>query len=287
MDAVIRLVLSEAEKINQIADEFDFHIGGLAPREKEYQSYDDGVRSELLNRLLFLGGSSSPEEAETRGAEIVKIIGALSHHYPFPERAWPRSSKESPPKPNEFHNIESVQKWRSDMFEITRKISVLMQWHKHTLLDSLKAYQEVEEARLKKMGPPEKTYAHESDGARKDFKHMVDKTAWVQKNMGGIPVDSFLQMLNKANKISSRLGTELSRYRILRRRLPSKNWFLFTIIFGSITFIAAVILPVFFESLPYVLWTWVPVLFYLYSIGILLVVTVGFYGSVKPFKPDG
>lgn len=273
MEEITQSVFSEALKINHINVAGSYGLTG-AP---EYQSNDDDVRKRLLSRLTTLGMGALGGEASERGREILQIISALSHYYPFPQRAGPSDEggiRITAPKPIKFLTIKDVQKWQSDIEDIRFKISWLMDVHKAKFNESINAFQQARQGNLPKMELPEDVNRYLSPGARRDIEDIMSKAAVVQENFGSLLVDGFIKMLNQANGISSRVGEALVRYQVLKRRVPSKGWFLFTIIFGAIAFVAAVILPMFFNTLPSIVWKGIPVAFYLYSLVILVSQTV-------------
>jgi len=279
-DQIIQSVFSEAEKINHINVAGFYDLTGAS----EYQSNDDDVRERLLSRLTTLGMGSSDDElrdagAAERGAEILRIISALTHYYPFPGRARPTDEggiSRGPPEPIYFHKIKAVQKWQSDIEVMGHGIFWLLKVHKAKFNEFIEAVQQAQQEDQLQMELPEGIKQYLSPAALTDIEDSMSREAAGQGRFGSLLVDGFIQMLNEANEISSRVGEALEHYQVLKRHVPNKGWLLFTIIFGAIAFIAAVILPMFFDTLHPFLWKVIPVLFYIYSLSILITKTARF-----------
>jgi hypothetical protein len=273
LDDSRQLVLREAEKINYINVAGSYDLTG-AP---EYQSNDDDVREQLLSRLTTLWMHSVDEEASERGREILKIISALSHNYPFPQRAHTDEGgiRITEPESIEFHTINEVQKWRTDIEMVSGKIFWLMDVHKSKLNESINAFQQAQQRSQLNMEPLEYVRRHLSPGEARDIEDILSRTAATRGNFGSLLVNGFIENLKQANGISFRVGEALRHYQILERSIPSKCLFSFTFIFGAIAFVGAVIFPMFSGTLHSFFlcsffWKEIPVFFYLWSLVILL-----------------
>jgi hypothetical protein len=270
LDESSQAVLTEAENVNHIIVAAEY-MPSAAP---EYQSGDDEVRKRLLAKLssLVMGVPMPglPKTAGLKAAELMRIITALSTHYPFPTITHPTENGKTVSEkiePVKFQSVEDVRKWRNDLRAISNLNSWLLRAHKAKFDQLVGEFRTGLEFGLPSAPEiPEEVMRNLQPAARRDIEESTKMADPMEKNSGRILVAGFSRMLNQADNISSAMGIKLDQYQVMKRHVPSKTWFYITIGFASLAFICAVILPMFCSVLPVFVWKVVPVLFYAYSL---------------------
>ncbi|HBP89179.1 MAG TPA: hypothetical protein PKK23_06440 [Nitrospirales bacterium] len=282
-------VFRVAIKINQIKVSGSY---GLSSYSTYFGGRDEEERTKLVRKLqdLISGDTLTsgpplenlPTDSSERGAEILKIISAISHHYPFPTRARPheKGGVEGFQDPVVFRSVDEVEAWIKAVEEINIRVSWAFDNNKGKFNEYIQQFHQREVAEHQKVYGSRRPLAEVfrdsvSPGALQDIQEADKKlTNMGTYDFGTNLVKGFDLAIKEANDIALELKIRLEEYRIAKDHVPKKFWLFFTLGFASFSFLCAVILPMFFLNLPSVIWKGVPVAFYLWSLLLIIIKVV-------------
>lgn len=195
---------------------------------------DDQKREDLLEDFekIFMGRGVRSRGITTsleKGEAILRIITALSFHYPFSTRSkrdtdgnisWGKTI------PIHFNTVDQVRKWISDIDLIIGAVSWVKDAHRQIIqqyLDSI------------------------SNDGKWDY-----------------IVDEFIKGAHDIEDLSISVKHRIANYEAYISLLPQRKIIVKLIIFTVITFFSGVIIPLFFKEVPQLFILWIPMFFYIY-----------------------
>lgn len=250
----------------QLADEINYlqNPGGLHPPfEGIYVSNDDNNRSLLLQRLQRIVSGmhefdqSIPSDSSERGEEVLRILTALTHYYPFPNRfAGMVGSPVKGPENITFKSVEVVRKWLSDLDSVTDNLFILLSYHPTQIKVVIDAY-------LRKKTDPDLPQMkldqnQHDDPMLDDLNRTFEEIRAQEVNQ----IEIFRNFIWQARGISNSVRKQLNRINAAKAIRPKRIWLIISLILGAVAFVCGVVIPMISPHVPSFYYIWIPVIIY-------------------------
>jgi hypothetical protein len=250
----------------QLADEINYlpDPGGLHPPfEGIYVSNDENNRTQLLERLqrtvsgMHEFDQSVPSDLSDRGEEVLRILTAITHYYPFPNRfAGMVGSPVTEPEDITFKSIDEVRKWLSDLDSVADPLFIMLFYQTAQVKVVIDAY-----LRGKTHPDPAQSELFQGQSENpmiKDLNRTFKEIRMQELNQ----IEIFRNFVRQARKISDLVKRQLNRINAAKAIRPKRIWLILSLFFSAVAFICGVILPMISPYLSALYYIWIPVIIY-------------------------
>lgn len=270
-------VIEAARKINRLPKPNTFSLPGSDP----YDGRKAENRETLRRRLTSLAmGTPDPElpppsDKVERGAEALRVMSAILHYYPFPQRAQPQEDGGiayggQTASPVSFRSVDAVRTWLDEIQELVRSVNWIWRAHRSKLMGILNSASESEKYDQRQVlsDVTDRIEGMVSEAAVEDTHRTIQAGLRPMTELFGEP---FFQQIARAGNIADEVDTRVDELDAYESQRPSPWWPAASLGLAGVAFASGVIGPILDASLAPAFYVWIPVA--IYFLGFLVLLT--------------
>lgn len=271
-------IFRAARQINEISSPPSFSLPGTGIYDGRSAENREELRRRLTKLAMGVPDQDLPPSHNKieRGAEAFRVMSALLHYYPFPQRAEPTDEggiSIGAISEVAFDDIEDVRGWLAEVDSLTSDVEWITRAHGAKLKRILDAASESEKYdHRQSLDTHEMPTEHMSAAAVEDMKRSMSTADRPMTELFGQP---FFQLVERAAEVAQETRERLEEFNVYQSQRPHWGWIVGATVLAVTGFSAGVIAPLLNPSIPAWVLLGIPITVY----GIAFVALIIFAGQ--------